>query len=957
MLFQPSNISPSTLSGIGAGTVDVTLGVTVSWQVNGDTPMTAYQITIYQNDSASTQKYTTGKITLSQPFQPHDKNGNPQFFSTQISAANLSSAGVVNGYANGYKLLITQWWSANDYVTQTSASVFNTLQNPTLTIDTISGTSISETITATYSQAQGDPISTVEWIFAVAGSESDPIKQTGTVTTQILSFDVDGLMDGTTYSIECNVVTASGVYISTGFVQFTVSYSITTETLLYTLGQVNGTSGVYLSWDAMSATPITGYEVYRKESDIPYLKHVATTSSNLREVVDYAVASQATVKYVIISMNGTTQKSIGETSEITPVFWDYSILLCYTDADGYYHVNQEFRFGLSVETGAISNGNEPTMQLNFTKYPNRQPMASLYKSGTLKSYIGSSDSAYQYHDSISLQDAIYAISTSRLTKFYKNRKGDVLMVDTNAAISMQTMDNSPKQAMQATINWSEVGEARGESIISQPSDAFFPVTVTYVYEEVRGSVASFVSKYANEPLKSLTATINPMQSFNGYSEPWAAGAGTNKACWPTLSNTSSNGVDYSITDDGNTLVIYGTATSQSSGAYSASVTYANMPFGPFPAGWYTIKATGFVGQNVNDRITINAKYSNGSNVGITNTRISGPSATIPDGTGRTLTFEATQEFKFSYYISISSGTTIDCSVKVQFEEGDTLSEWSPYANVCPITGWAGANITRTGINFAKNIRKGTTVQGGSTKTFTFADDGSFTVASSGGTSTTTSSIGLAFTTNYYGNQSAELYVLPDLFVLKAGKTYTVRDCAISAFTGDADTRTEIGDYLYADAHRNTQITPTSDMHVKQVRIFYRPSIQNDSNFVYEPMVFEGTAADYEPFGEVYSADWTSAAGTVYAGSYDAVSGKLKARPQYASYNGETLVGPWLSSMDVYEEGVTPTTGAQVVDLGGTETEHTLTAQQVNAMMGQNNVWADTGDVDVEYLKDKVISKK
>ena len=96
----------------------------------------------------------------------------------------------------------------------------------------------------------------------------------------------------------------------------------------------------------------------------------------------------------------------------------------------------------------------------------------------------------------------------------------------------------------------------------------------------------------------------------------------------------------------------------------------------------------------------------------------------------------------------------------------------------------------------------------------------------------------------------------------------------------------------------------------------------------------------------YAEDWTSEAGTVYAGSYEAVSGKLKARPQYASYNGETLVGPWLSSMDVYEEGTTPTTGAQVVDLGGMETEYTLTPQTVTALLGQNYVWADTGDVTV-----------
>ncbi len=477
MLFQPSNISPSTLSGIGAGTVDVTLGLTVSWQVNGDTPMTAYKITIYQNDTASTEKYTTGKISLSSPyFQPHDKNGNPQFFSTQISAANLSAAGIVNGYANGYKLLITQWWSANDYVEQTSASVFNTLKNPVLTIDTISGTSMAETITATYSQAQGDPISTVEWVFAVAGSEDTPLKQTGTVTTQILSFDVDGLMDGGTYSIECNVVTAGGVYISTGFIQFTVSYSVTAEQVAYTLGQLKGSNGVYLTWNSMTGAGITTYDIYRQETGTYFLKKVASVDAALREVVDYAIGSRRESQYYVFGMNGTSPVSVLTTSKINPTFWDYSILLCYTDSDGVYHVSSEYRFGINVETGAVSNNNEPTLQVNFTRYPNRQPISTLYKTGSLKSYIGKVSAMNEYSDSLTRQDEIMAISTSRLTKFLKNRKGEVLMVETASSITMETMDESTVQPLRMALNWVEVGDAASAMIVSEPTDSFFPVS-------------------------------------------------------------------------------------------------------------------------------------------------------------------------------------------------------------------------------------------------------------------------------------------------------------------------------------------------------------------------------------------------------------------------------------------------------------------------------------------------
>ena len=84
----------------------------------------------------------------------------------------------------------------------------------------------------------------------------------------------------------------------------------------------------------------------------------------------------------------------------------------------------------------------------------------------------------------------------------------------------------------------------------------------------------------------------------------------------------------------------------------------------------------------------------------------------------------------------------------------------------------------------------------------------------------------------------------------------------------------------------------------------------------------------------YSVDWTADAGTVYGGSYEAVSGELKTRPYIASYNGETLVGPWVSSMDEYAAGTTPTTGAQVVDMGGTETAYQLTAQTIQMLVGQ-----------------------
>ena len=71
------------------------------------------------------------------------------------------------------------------------------------------------------------------------------------------------------------------------------------------------------------------------------------------------------------------------------------------------------------------------------------------------------------------------------------------------------------------------------------------------------------------------------------------------------------------------------------------------------------------------------------------------------------------------------------------------------------------------------------------------------------------------------------------------------------------------------------------------------------------------------------------------------------RAQIASYNGETLPGTWISDRDVYAEGGTPTTGAQVVYELATPITYHLTPTEITALLGTNNIWADTGDSTVE----------
>ena len=63
----------------------------------------------------------------------------------------------------------------------------------------------------------------------------------------------------------------------------------------------------------------------------------------------------------------------------------------------------------------------------------------------------------------------------------------------------------------------------------------------------------------------------------------------------------------------------------------------------------------------------------------------------------------------------------------------------------------------------------------------------------------------------------------------------------------------------------------------------------------------------------YTFNVPAAAGNLYGLKFDPIKGKIwKITEHIASYNGETLPGHWQSDRDIYLEGTTPQTGAEVV---------------------------------------------
>jgi hypothetical protein len=89
--------------------------------------------------------------------------------------------------------------------------------------------------------------------------------------------------------------------------------------------------------------------------------------------------------------------------------------------------------------------------------------------------------------------------------------------------------------------------------------------------------------------------------------------------------------------------------------------------------------------------------------------------------------------------------------------------------------------------------------------------------------------------------------------------------------------------------------------------------------------------------------------TVYGGTLNVTTGELTVETaNIASYNGETIGEPWLSSMDEYVAGATPTTGAQVVYTLATPTTVSLTPAQLNLLTGTNIISTNADDLFVRY---------
>ena len=191
-LFQPTNITPDLKGGVKNGTImapysGVLTTADISWTVNGNSQMVAYQIDFYKNNANSTSTGSTGKVTLGTPFSAISADGTETRYTATLAISYFADAVQGSGTVREGKFKITQWWGtgANDYVEQKSLSVFRYSKNGNLAISSVGGfgayLNFNGEWTPPFSGTYGDV--TLNWTRwqLLQGSNSNIIQDTGKV--------------------------------------------------------------------------------------------------------------------------------------------------------------------------------------------------------------------------------------------------------------------------------------------------------------------------------------------------------------------------------------------------------------------------------------------------------------------------------------------------------------------------------------------------------------------------------------------------------------------------------------------------------------------------------------------------------------------------------------------------------------------------------------------------------
>lgn len=415
--------------------------------------------------------------------------------------------------------------------------------------------------------------------------------------------------------------------------------------------------------------------------------------------------------------------------------------------------------------------------------------------------------------------------------------------------------------------------------------------------------------------------VTPKQDLHGYSKPWAGGAGKNKF-QVTATTSTVQGVTLTVNSDGTIKCSNNTASGLIAKSLGSFTGLASIKFAGCPSGGGSTT----YGLQLYDAT-------------------SGTWGQSDYGSGGSATLDAGHTYQLQLIIRSgvnTNGLLIKPMVCPSTESNVDYAHFEPYTNICPITGFTEAKVTRTGKNL---FDVGTSMS----DWFLASTNGTIPLSMAGSarvTATVDRATSSVQTTAYINN---EYYWPCKAIKLEKNKAFrvtygsVVNPDRIHLFgrTSGASAGTNIGNLS------NGALINSGNYDEWWIGYFPMSSAPRTS---FTKMLFRAEDVhdgSFEPYtGTIFTI---SLGDTRYLAELDVTTGVLKVTGGYiASYAGETLPGAWISDRDVYTEGGTPTTGAQVVYELATPTTVQLTATEVALLYAYNVLWADTGDLALTY---------
>lgn len=486
-------------------------------------------------------------------------------------------------------------------------------------------------------------------------------------------------------------------------------------------------------------------------------------------------------------------------------------------------------------------------------------------------------------------------------------------------------------------------------------------------ETETGEIVSFEAE-SNTSIKSLVASIEPIQDLNGQEYPYPAGGGKNK--WNTqayigLGYNTAVGTIVSLTES--TCTVNGNTISYDVSAWGSRSFKTN----PLASGTHHLHfdATAIT----NPRISMYRINSNNEIVSVSNST----SSSVHNAN-----FACDDGDYIAVFIGSNTAQTITFT-DYQVESGSSYTSWSPYSNICPISGWDEVKVEQSGINIL-DVSKLTEDAGN----YILNDNGVQSADSQ--SSYYLAKISVKPNTDYYFNGGAgvngmqRLYYfdIDDNFISRTGAIGSARaittpsNCAYIRiqFRRDSLNKDTWGiNYPSADTEyhayngQSHTITLPSTVYGGEINVVSGEGkdgrdIIDLSTLAWnmaDSVHFRSRQTSYQSSSD-WDGDWQKTISNCLKSEYPDTpfasrSGNSFANIKQNYYNFDVKTATEFASVSEFVAFLSNVDGngthAMVLIEKATPIDFTTTPEQIETLLGTNTIWADSGEVTVEFGAD------